>query len=152
MALWPIRRCAIPRGICSTFAGSNSTLQPLKWWAKKREDLLGEHLLTQFPFLQSEGIFAEYVQVVETGQSLNKEYYLAQFESWIQMFVVKLDDGLAVTFRNTTERKNLELTLARQAEQDGLTGIANRRVFALQLTQEWRAQYPLAKTPVFDHV
>ncbi|MGE3724522.1 MAG: diguanylate cyclase [Candidatus Sericytochromatia bacterium] len=105
---------------------------------KKREELLGEHLLVQFPFLQSEGIFAEYVQVVETGQSLNKEYYLAQFESWIQMFAVKLDDGLAVTFRNTTERKNLELTLARQAEQDGLTGIANRRVFDQQLAHEWR--------------
>ncbi|HEY9840804.1 MAG TPA: diguanylate cyclase [Candidatus Obscuribacterales bacterium] len=115
---------------------------------KSRKELTGQLLLEHFPFVREAGIFGEYVAVVETGRALDKEVYLEAFGRWIHLMAVKLDDGLAVTFRDTSERKYMELELAKLAQLDGLTGIANRRVFDQQLSREWkrcaRQQEPLA--------
>lgn len=57
-------------------------------------------------------------------------------------------DGLVAVTRDATERKSVEERLTRLASLDGLTGIANRRVFDEALRREWgrcsRAGQPLS--------
>ncbi len=104
------------------------------------DDLIGKQLLEHLPGIQEEGLFDAYVSVVETGEILNKELYYdhESIREWLHVIAVKLGDGLAVTFRDITERKQMELALARQANLDGLTQIANRRCFDDQFGKEWR--------------
>jgi diguanylate cyclase (GGDEF)-like protein/PAS domain S-box-containing protein len=47
-------------------------------------------------------------------------------------------DGLIAVSRDVTDRKDLEAQLARLANLDGLTGVANRRSFDEALEREWR--------------
>ncbi len=56
--------------------------------------------------------------------------------------------SLSLTFRDITPLKELSLMLAKEARQDGLTGLANRRCFDETLRREWdfcaRNQLPLS--------
>ncbi|MCP4348574.1 MAG: diguanylate cyclase [Desulfobacterales bacterium] len=104
------------------------------------DDLIGKYLLGHLPKLKEDGMFDECVSVVETGEILDKELYYdyESFRVCFHVVAVKLGDGLAVTFRDITERKRMELALARQANLDGLTQIANRRCFDEHFSKEWR--------------
>ncbi len=114
------------------------------------DDLIGKPLLRHFPGILESGLFDACVSVVETGEILNRELYYDHdnITGWFHVVAVKLDDGMAVTFRNITKRKEMELSLARQASLDGLTGLANRRCLDDYLEREWRRctreQQPLA--------
>jgi len=114
------------------------------------DDLIGKSLLRHFPGIQEAGLFDACISVVETGEILNRELYFdhENIRGWFRVIAIKLGDGMAVTFRDTTERKTMELTLARQAKLDGLTGLANRRCLDECLEREWRRcareQHPLA--------
>ena len=93
-----------------------------------------------------DGLFNAFVQVVESCTVLDKEHYYDSFslEAWFQIVAVKLGNGLAVTFRDISERKQLELTLVQansrlvhQVNIDSLTQIANRRRFDECIVYEW---------------
>lgn len=93
-----------------------------------------------------DGLFELFVQVVETCTVLEKEYYCNadSLQLWLHVVAVKLGDGLAVTFRDISDRKQIENTLKKtnlrltyQANIDSLTQIANRRRFDEYITQEW---------------
>ncbi len=120
---------------CEALRDENGQIIEFKWV------LLNASAEKQFgknPKIQAEGLFEDFVTVVEKGQVLDKELFLEQKQIWLHLSAVKLDDGLAVTFRDTTERKNLEIKLAQQAQMDGLTEIANRRFFDQILQKEWQ--------------
>ncbi len=93
-----------------------------------------------------DGLFNAFVQVVESCTVLEKEHYYnsLSFKAWFQIVAVKLGDGFAMTFRDISERKQLELSLMQantrlvhQANVDSLTQIANRRRFDECIIQEW---------------
>ena len=93
-----------------------------------------------------DGLFNTFVEVVESCTVLEKEHYYnsLSFKAWFQIIAVKLSDGLAITFRDISERKQLELTLmetnsrlVHQANIDSLTQIANRRSFDEYINREW---------------
>ncbi|MGK7876492.1 MAG: diguanylate cyclase [Xenococcaceae cyanobacterium] len=114
---------------------------------KTAEKLIGKRLLKELPGVQEEGLFNLFFQVVETSEVLNKEYSYEHdsLQVWFQIVAVKLGDGFAVTFRDITERKQMELALQEanlelqlQANLDGLTQVANRRRFDECFPQEWR--------------
>ncbi len=120
---------------CEALRDENGQIREFEWV------LLNASAEKQFgknPEIQAEGLFEDFVTVVEKGVVLDKELYLEQKQIWLHLSAVKLDDGLAVTFRDTTERKNLEIKLAQQAQMDGLTDIANRRFFDQILQNEWQ--------------
>ncbi|HEY9840746.1 MAG TPA: diguanylate cyclase [Candidatus Obscuribacterales bacterium] len=110
--------------------------------------LNGRSLLEVMPFFKYLGIFSDYVAVIESGQPLDREFYFDELQIWIQMTAVRLGDGLAVTFRDTTRAKQIEQEFERLANLDGLTEIGNRRVFDQTLGREWkrcmRNRQPLA--------
>ena len=118
---------------------------------RKAEDLIGQSLFDLLPALRGTGLFEDYVRVVETGESLEREIHTESAQRggvWVHIVAVRLGDGLSVTFRDITERKQMELALSRMANRDGLTDLPNRRSFDDTLSREWkrcaRAQQPLA--------
>jgi light-regulated signal transduction histidine kinase (bacteriophytochrome) len=93
------------------------------------EKLVGKSLLKEMPLYRKNGLFDLFVSVVETGESLDTEFYYEQEKfgaCWLQIVAVKLNDGLAVTSRNITARKQAEEELARSnAELEQFAYIAS---------------------------
>ncbi|NES06965.1 MAG: PAS domain-containing protein, partial [Okeania sp. SIO2F4] len=77
------------------------------------QDLIGKIVVKKFLDRINYDLFPNFVKVVETGKSLEQDiYYNDQKEGkWYHFIAVKLGDGFAITVRDITERKNLELTL-----------------------------------------
>ena len=124
---------------------------------KTSESLLHQPLYEYQPGYIFDGLFDLFLQVVENCIVLEKEHYCdsGQFQAWFHIVAVKLGDGFAMTFRDITEHKHMEIALREanrelkhQANVDSLTQIANRRYFDEYLAQEWarcaREQQPLA--------
>lgn len=117
------------------------------------DELIGQQLLDVMPGNQEEGLFDAYVRVVKTGEPLETEFYYEheKVRAWIQTVAVKLGDGFAVTFRDITERKQVEQALDRERQQLREV-IANAPVamamFDTQMrclvhSQKWLADYSL---------
>ncbi|MEA5508825.1 response regulator [Crocosphaera sp. UHCC 0190] len=82
----------------------------------KKEDLMGKLMLKRFLHKLDSDLFDSFVQVVETGKPLEKDFYYQhnQQNNWYHFIAVKLADGFAITVRDITQRKELELQLAAQ--------------------------------------
>lgn len=111
------------------------------------QTLRGKRLfIEEFPGHLFDGLFDLFVQVVETCTVLEQEYYYNSdsLKAWFHIVAVKLGDGFAMTFRDISDRKQMEITLKKanlrltyQANIDSLTQIANRRRFDEYINQEW---------------
>lgn len=82
------------------------------------EELQGQDLLSLFPDCKTSGIFDRYVMVAETGISETFEtfYDSKDVTGWFRNVVVKLNDRIAVSFSNITDRKQAELALQQQEQ------------------------------------
>ncbi|TAF48902.1 MAG: GGDEF domain-containing protein, partial [Oscillatoriales cyanobacterium] len=113
---------------------------------KKREDLIGKLIPKEKIYCLNPDLFERLIAVITTGNPLEEDFYYELGEScWFHFVAVKLADGFAVTVRDITARKKIELELqsANQklellANVDGLTQIANRRRFDHYLQQQWQ--------------
>lgn len=114
---------------------------------KKREELVGKLALKRLLQRIDLTLFDQFVQVVETGEPLEQDFYYESDnrQCWYHFVTVKLGDGFAMTLRDITSRKQIELALqeANQkfealANLDGLTQVANRRRFDQEFDQEWK--------------
>jgi diguanylate cyclase (GGDEF)-like protein/PAS domain S-box-containing protein len=78
-----------------------------------REEMIGGLLCELMPANRPQGFFDGYRRVVETGEPWVLEFPVTGFPEvraeWLKIQVVKLDDGVAVTCSDVTERKHLEL-------------------------------------------
>ncbi|TVR16582.1 MAG: diguanylate cyclase, partial [Phormidium sp. GEM2.Bin31] len=108
--------------------------------------IIGQRLLELMPQYAAVGLFDDLARVVETGKILNRElcYESDTLCGWFQAIAIKLDDGVTLTFRDITARKQMELALKasnvelqQQANLDGLTQVANRRRFDEYLQETW---------------
>ncbi len=112
-----------------------------------KESLAGQRLfIEQSSGHLFEGLFDMFVQVVENCTVMEEEYYYNSYSltAWFHIVAVKLGDGFAMTFRDISDRKQIEIALKQanhklkyQANVDSLTQIANRRRFDEYFTQEW---------------
>ncbi|MEB3282398.1 MAG: PAS domain S-box protein [Lyngbya sp.] len=87
---------------------------------RRAEDLLGQGLLQVLPGSQlNTNLFNRYVQVVETGQPHDIEilYDADGIRGWFHNMAVKLEDGVAVSFSDISDRKRAEEAL-RASEAD----------------------------------
>ena len=128
-----------------------------------REDIIGRLVLKKLLQNLDPNLFDQFVNVVETGEPLNQDFYYPSGNScWYHYVVVKLGDGFAITVRDITKRKQTELDLQKINDQlqeanhklellsnlDGLTQIPNRRCFNSYLLLHWqyhqREQKPIA--------
>ncbi|MFP5392518.1 MAG: diguanylate cyclase domain-containing protein [Gammaproteobacteria bacterium] len=77
-----------------------------------RADLLGQLAFATLPLLRQTGFFDKYAQVLATGVPLEEEVELhldGEAPLWLQHQIVPLKDGVAVTSRDITARKEDEL-------------------------------------------
>lgn len=102
------------------------------------EELIGQRLLAMLPGNKSSSeLFNHYVQVVVTGQPHDIElYYRSEgIDGWFRNMSVKLEDGVAVSFTDITERKRLEAELRalnRELEQR----VAERTAWLMEANKE----------------
>jgi diguanylate cyclase (GGDEF)-like protein len=112
---------------------------------RNREEMIGKLVLKKFLMQIEPELFDKFAEIVETGEPLERDfYYPSGNSSWYHFVAVKLGDGFAITIRDITSRKQIELALQdanKKLEQlanlDGLTQVANRRCFNNRLQQEW---------------
>ncbi|MEC4893012.1 MAG: response regulator [Oscillatoria sp. PMC 1051.18] len=80
---------------------------------QQKEQLVGQTLLESLPGHQQTGLLDLYISVVETGKSQEREIYYSGdgIEAWFHVSAVKLSDGLAVTFRDISIRKQAQKRL-----------------------------------------
>jgi len=83
------------------------------------EQLIGKRLLVEMPGNREEGLFDEYVNVVESEKPYRREFYYNYdgIESWFENIAVKLEDGFAVTFRDITEIRQSEQAIQQVNQQ-----------------------------------
>lgn len=93
-------------------------------------DVSGKSLLAINPAVVKEGIFQHFVEVTEGGvaKQFETQYVHEQFDGWFLQSVVKLDDGVATSTADITQRKRAEeeriksLLLLQQAEETAVIG------------------------------
>lgn len=103
-----------------------------------REHVIGQRLCELVPSNRSNGFFATYVEAMRQGRVVEGEHEVTDGDvraGWIRYQVVPLGDGVAITSRDITERKQHEDALRSLSLMDELTGLYNRRGF-LALAQQ----------------
>ena len=91
-----------------------------KFYGLLLNEIVGKNLLAELSQLRNNGLFDLYVSVVETGETVDREFsYEHERDTivWLHLVAVKLNDGLAVTFRNITDRKRAEIALRDSEER-----------------------------------
>src|SRR5207237_4037747 len=67
--------------------------------------MIGRRLSVHSPDTLQNGLFEKYVEVVDTGQTLDIEFSPGNSARYFRISGVKLDDGLVVTYHDIPERK-----------------------------------------------
>ncbi len=91
-----------------------------KFYGLLLNEIVGKNLLAELSQVRNNGLFDLYVSVVETGETVDREFYYEHERDtivWLHIVAVKLNDGLAVTFRNITDRKRAEIALRDSEER-----------------------------------
>jgi diguanylate cyclase (GGDEF)-like protein len=119
----------------------------------RRETLLGKILTEVRPFMITSGLIEHYREVVRTGVPFTCEVFIDDEmikATWINVQVVKLGDGIAITSRDITESRRLTDHVHYLAHHDQLTGLPNRTLLQDRLQQAiLRAQRHKQRVAVF---
>jgi diguanylate cyclase (GGDEF)-like protein len=119
----------------------------------RRESLIGKILTEVRPFMVSSGLIEKYIEVVRTGVPFTCEVFVNDEmikATWLNVQVVRLGDGIAITSRDVTESKRLTDHVKYLAHHDQLTGLANRTLLHDRLDQAiLRAQRHSERVAVF---
>ena len=77
------------------------------------EDLIGQRLLEILPGNRTDGLFDLYVEVVEKGAPIQRQFHYSHdgINAWFENIAVKLGDGFTVTFRDISDIKVSEQAL-----------------------------------------
>jgi PAS domain S-box-containing protein len=83
-----------------------------KMWRTK--DLIGKRLSKEHPIVFKNGMFERMKGVINTGKSVQFEQrydFTRDSYRWFDISIVKLEDGVVLTFQDITDRKNAEIEL-----------------------------------------
>ncbi len=78
---------------------------------RTRQELLGENLWEEFPEAVGSKFYEKYHEAAESGAHVHFEEFYAPLGHWVELHVYPSDDGLAVYFRDISERKETEEAL-----------------------------------------
>ncbi len=103
-----------------------------------RESLYGRILTEVRPFMIRSGLIEKYREVVRTGIPYTCEVFIDDDMiqgTWLNVQVVRLGDGIAITSRDVTENRRRSDHIHYLAHHDHLTGLANRTLLHERLRQ-----------------
>jgi diguanylate cyclase (GGDEF)-like protein len=103
-----------------------------------RESLYGKILTEVRPFMIKSGLIHKYREVVRTGTPYTCEVFIDDEmiqATWLNVQVVRLGNGVAVTSRDVTEHRRRSDHVHYLAHHDHLTGLANRTLLHERLRQ-----------------
>jgi diguanylate cyclase (GGDEF)-like protein/PAS domain S-box-containing protein len=86
---------------------------------RPRSELLGQLLCSTTPMRPTGPMFSRFCKVIDSGEPLNEEFQVNSPSikaSWLRSQVVKLGDGLAITFSDISETKATQERYAHLAE------------------------------------
>ena len=115
-------------------------------------DLVGHRLLERLPGHRDDpALLPSWIRVVETGAPMTAEvhYDADGLRGWWRTNVVKLDDGIAVSLRDITSRKERESALQESEERFRLLAEAVDAVFWIT---DLRQQRVLYVSPAYERV
>jgi PAS domain S-box-containing protein len=100
-------------------------------WVNLHGERVGQRLLAQNPDVVESGLFAQFVQVTETGIPIDQEqhYCHEQVEGWFHQTLVKMGDGFVLNTEDITGRKQAEQQVV--TLKDALAQRAQDRYHAL---------------------
>jgi two-component system, cell cycle sensor histidine kinase and response regulator CckA len=96
---------------------NSSTLNYLN---SPRENIIGKSILAFYPDLKDKGIFDQFLQVMESGESRQIEYFhLNHSNTQIEFLITayRIHDYLALIFRDLTEHKKAQKELAKTEDK-----------------------------------
>ncbi|WP_290649615.1 EAL domain-containing protein [Aquisalimonas sp.] len=93
-----------------------------------RDVLLGKTLWEEFPQLAGTRIEYEYRRSVAEGVTVMLEEYYPPLGKWLEIRAYPSEEGLAIYFRDITERKRAQREIEFLALYDPLTRLPNRRL------------------------
>lgn len=118
-----------------------------------RESFYGKVLTEVRPFMIKSGLIHRYREVVRTGIPYTSEVFIDDEmiqSTWLNIQVVPLGTGIAVTSRDVTEHRRRSDHVHYLAHHDHLTGLANRTLLHERLRQAiLRGQEHGQRTAVF---
>jgi two-component system, cell cycle sensor histidine kinase and response regulator CckA len=82
---------------------------------KRREDLWGKSLWTEFPVPKDSRAHTELVRAMTEHTFAEFEEYYSVFNSWLQVRAYPTEDGLSIYMQDVTERKRAEEKIREQA-------------------------------------
>jgi diguanylate cyclase (GGDEF)-like protein len=103
-----------------------------------RETLYGKVLTEVRPFMIKSGLIHRYREVVRTGTPYISEVFIDDEMikgTWLNVQVVRLGKGIAITSRDVTEHRRRSDHVNYLAHHDHLTGLANRSLLYERLHQ-----------------
>jgi diguanylate cyclase (GGDEF)-like protein len=103
-----------------------------------RESVYGKVLTEVRPFMVKSGLIHKYREVVRTGIPYTSEVFIDDEMirgTWLNVQVVRLGNGIAVTSRDVTEHRRRSDHITYLAHHDHLTGLANRTLLQERLRQ-----------------
>ena len=108
-----------------------------------RQELMGQRLCARFPGRVADGAFDSYARVVATGESFEQEFWLEGGRAggrWMRVQVVAVGDGIAVTSRDISERRQVERALM-ESERRFRDLLGNVRLVAVALDSAGRVTF-----------
>ncbi|HWB24751.1 MAG TPA: chemotaxis protein CheB [Chitinophagaceae bacterium] len=79
-------------------------------------DIVGKQMLKQFPETRRD-FFEQCIQALETGLIKQHDYFNYRAGKWFEIVVMRMLDGLVITFTDITEKKKLANILQRNYEE-----------------------------------
>ncbi|MFW5969763.1 MAG: EAL domain-containing protein [Halofilum sp. (in: g-proteobacteria)] len=94
----------------------------------RREDILGKSLWEEFPDLIGTMAEQEYRRAMIESQAVAFEFLYESVDKWFEINAYPSEEGLAVYFRDITDRKQAQEEIEFLALYDPLTNLPNRRL------------------------